>query len=36
MWNGPIEITIDDLFLILGPNLNVRSHDDSFLEENPD
>jgi hypothetical protein len=34
MWNGPVEIAIDDLFIILGPNLNVVSHDDSFIDEN--
>ena len=34
MWNGPVEIAIEDLFIILGPNLNVVSHDDSFIEEN--
>lgn len=34
MWNGPVEIAIDDLFIILGPNLNVVSHDESFIEEN--
>ena len=33
MWNGPVEIAIDDLFIILGPNLNVVSHDDSFIDE---
>ena len=34
MWNGPVEIAIDDLFIILGPNLNVVSHYDSFIDEN--
>lgn len=33
MFNGPIEITIDELFIILGPNLNQMSHDDSYIEE---
>jgi hypothetical protein len=33
MWNGPVEITIDDLFLVLGPNLGIVSHDESFVEE---
>ena len=34
MWNGPVEIIIDDLFIILGPNLNQVSHDESYVEEN--
>jgi hypothetical protein len=33
MWNGPIEVNIDDLFIILGPNINVVSHDESYIEE---
>jgi hypothetical protein len=33
MWNGPIEIAIDDLFIILGPNINVVSHDESYIDE---
>ena len=36
MWNGPIEITIEDLFIILGPNLNVMSHNESYIQENED
>ena len=34
MFSGPVEISIDDLFIILGPNLNVVSHDESFIDEN--
>lgn len=34
MWGGPVEIMIDDLFIILGPNLAVVSNDDSYIEEN--
>ncbi|CDW78351.1 vacuolar protein sorting-associated protein 13a [Stylonychia lemnae] len=33
MWNGPVEIIIDDLFIILGPNYSMVSHDDSYVEE---
>lgn len=33
MWNGPVEITIDDLFLILGPNLGIISHNESFVDD---
>lgn len=36
MWNGPLEVSIDDLFIILGPNLNVVSHDESYIEEKED
>ena len=32
MWSGPMELIIDDLFIILGPNLNVVSHDESYIE----
>lgn len=34
MWNGPLEVYIDELFIILGPNISIVSHDESFLEEN--
>jgi hypothetical protein len=34
MWNGPLELTIDELFVILGPNTDrFLSHDDSYLPE---
>lgn len=33
MWNGPVEIIIDDLFLVLGPNLGIISHNESFVED---
>ena len=36
MWNGPMEVIIDDLFIILGPNLNIMSHDESYIEEGGD
>jgi len=31
--SSAIELTIENLFLILGPNLFVRSHDESFYQE---
>ena len=34
MWNGPIEMVIDDLFIIIGSNLSIVSHDESYIEEN--
>jgi hypothetical protein len=32
MWNGPIEIVIDELFIILGASKNMLSHDESYLD----
>lgn len=34
MWNGPIELVLDELFLVLGASLNSLSHDESYLEQN--
>lgn len=34
MWNSPVEINIDDLFIILGPNYSVVSNEDSYIDEN--
>lgn len=31
MWTNPLEFYIDDLFLILGPNLSFVSHDESYI-----
>ena len=33
MFNGPVEIVIDDLFIILGPNYSMVSHDDSYIQD---
>lgn len=33
MWNGPMEVNIEDLFIILGPNLSVVSQNESYIEE---
>ena len=33
MWNGPIEVNIDELFIILGPSSSIASNDESYLEE---
>lgn len=30
-WSNPLEMTIDDLYIILGPNLNFASHDESYI-----
>ena len=35
MWTGPIEVEIDDLFVIIGPTMdNFVSHDESFISDN--
>lgn len=35
MWTGPIEITIDELFIVLGPNIEkFMSQDDSYVRDN--
>ena len=31
-----MEVVIDDLFIILGPNLNIMSHDESYIDEDGD
>jgi hypothetical protein len=28
-----MEVSIDDLFIILGPNLNIVSHDESYIDD---
>lgn len=34
MWTGPIEITIDELFIVLGPNIEkFMSQDDSYVRD---
>jgi hypothetical protein len=33
MWNSPVEINIEDLFIILGPNYSIVSNDDSYIQE---
>lgn len=33
LWNNPIEIVIDDLYLIFGPNLSFLSHDESYIHD---
>lgn len=37
MWTGPIEVTIDELFVIMGPNVEAFvSHDDSYIRDDDD
>jgi len=33
MWTGPIDVAIDELFIIVGPNIeSYMSHEDSYIE----
>lgn len=32
-WSSPLEITIDDVYLVLGPSTFFRSSDESYIEE---
>jgi len=32
MWGGPVEILVEDLFIVLGPNIAVVSHDESYID----
>jgi hypothetical protein len=34
MWSGPIEVIIEDLFIILGPSVKIVSNDESFEADN--
>lgn len=37
MWTGPIEVTVDEVFLIVAPNSErFLSHDDSYINEEED
>ncbi|CDW82744.1 UNKNOWN [Stylonychia lemnae] len=31
VWNNPLELAIDDLYLILGPNMSFLSHNESYI-----
>ena len=33
-WSNPLEMQIDDIYLILGPSVYFRSNQDSYIEEN--
>ncbi len=34
MWTGPVEMTIDELFIVAGPNAErFLSHDESYIED---
>lgn len=34
MWTGPVEMTIDELFVIAAPNAErFLSHDESYIDE---
>jgi hypothetical protein len=33
LWNNPLELIIDDLYMIMGPNLSFISHDESYIQD---
>lgn len=33
IWSNPLEVEVNDLHLIMGPNLGFLSHDESFIQE---
>ena len=33
-WNNPLEMTVDDIYLVMGPSTYFRSNTDSYIEEN--
>ena len=35
-WSSPLELLIDDVYLVLGPSTYFRSHTESYIEEAPD
>jgi len=35
-WSSPLEITVDDVYLVLGPSTFFRSNDESYIEETPE
>ena len=33
MWTGPVDITVDELFIVLSPNIETfQSNNESFIE----
>ena len=35
-WSSPLEIQIEDMYLVLGPSTFFRSNDESYIEETPE
>ena len=33
-WNNPLELAIEDVYLVMGPSTYFRSSSDSYIEEN--
>lgn len=33
-WNSPLELLIDDIYLVVGPSTFFRSNEESYIEEN--
>lgn len=34
-WTSPLELVVEDMYLVLGPSIYFRSNDDSYIEESP-
>ena len=35
-WTSPLELVIDDVYLVIGPSTYFRSNNESYIEEAPD
>ena len=35
-WSSPLELIIDDVYLVMGPSTYFRSHTESYIEEAPE
>jgi hypothetical protein len=35
-WSSPLEIQIEDMYLVLGPSTFFRSNEESYIEETPE
>ena len=35
-WHNPLELAIEDVYLVMGPSTYFRSNSDSYIEENPE
>ena len=35
-WSSPLDLQIDDVYLVMGPSTYFRSHNESYIEESPE
>ncbi len=33
LWSNPLELEVEELMVILGPNMGVVSHDESYIDD---